>query len=72
MVILWGLALFFVLPQIGSALALAFEGRDMITQRRPLMAAACLAGALVWGALWLVGMWFCGSKGYEAVLAALG
>jgi hypothetical protein len=71
MVVLWGLALLFVLPQIGAAIALAVEGKEMITKRRPLMAAACFAGALVWGGLWLAGMWFCGTKGYEAILKAI-
>jgi hypothetical protein len=71
MVVLWGLALVFVLPQIAAAIALAVEGRKMITQRRPGMAAACFAGALLWGALWLAGMWFCGTRGYEALLEAI-
>ena len=72
MVILWGLALFFVLPQIAAAIALVVEGKDMVTRRRPAMAAACFAGALLWGALWLTGVWFCGSKGYQSVLTAIG
>jgi hypothetical protein len=72
MAILWGLALFFVLPQIAAAIALAVEGRDMLNQRRPGMAVGCFAGALLWGVLWLVGVWWCGTKGYDAVLTAIG
>lgn len=68
---LWGLALLFVLPQIAAAIALAVEGKDMLGRRRPGMAVACLLGALLWGALWLAGMWFCGTRGYAAVVEAI-
>ena len=71
MVILWGLGLFFVLPQIAAAIALAVEGKSMLGRRRPGMAVACFAGALLWGSLWIAGVWWCGTRGYDAVLNAI-
>ncbi len=70
--LLWGLALLFVLPQIGAAIAVAVEGKEMLGKRRPGMATACFLGALLWGSLWLVGMWFCGTRGYAALASAIG
>lgn len=63
---LWGLALVFVLPQVGAVVALIMGGREELDKGRRAVAAAYFLGALAWGLLWLAGTAFCGYRAYQA------
>ena len=66
-VILWGLALLFVLPFIGSAIALVIHGRDELANGHRAIACASFLGGLLLAIAWAAGLAYIGYRGYLSV-----
>jgi len=66
-VILWGLALFFVLPIIGAAIALLIHGREELAKGHRAMACGSFLGGLLLAVAWAAGLAYVGYRAYLAV-----
>lgn len=67
MVILWGLALLFVLPMIGAAIALLINGREELAKGRQAVAYGSFLGGLLLAITWAAGLAYVGYRGYLAI-----
>ena len=69
LLLLWGLAMVFVLPQVGGVFVLLSGSKEERAKGRRMAATAYLMGALFWGLLWLILVAYCGYHLYRAYRA---